>query len=85
MRFGFLNVVQDALSVGVGDDAAEIGGSVVADAGAEDDGFSVFFFEEGEHVLQGEGAADVGVEDEEAVRVAFEDDIAEVVEAAGGS
>ena len=79
VRFGLLDVVQDALGVGVGDDAAEVCGGVVTDAGAQDDGFGVFFFEELEHVAEREGAADVGVENKEAVRATLEDDVAEVV------
>jgi hypothetical protein len=36
-------------------------------------------------LLQGEGAADIGVEDEETVRTAFQDGVAEVVETASRS
>jgi hypothetical protein len=36
-------------------------------------------------LLQGEGAADIGVEDEEAVRTALQDGIAEVVKTASRS
>lgn len=81
VRLGLLDIMQNTLGVGVGDDAAKVTGSVVADAGAQDDGFGVFFLKELKHVAEGKGAADVGVEDKEAVRAALEDDVAEVVEA----
>lgn len=81
MRLGLLDVVEHALGVGVGDDAAEVGGGVLAHARAKDDGFSVALLKQLEHVVEGEGAADVGVKDEEALGLALEDCIAEVVEA----
>lgn len=45
MAFGFLDVVEHAFRVGVGDDAAEIRGRVVADSRSEDDGFGVLLLE----------------------------------------
>jgi hypothetical protein len=36
-------------------------------------------------LLEREGATDVGVQDEEAIRTTFEDSIAEMVETTGGS
>lgn len=80
VRLGLLDVVKHAAGVGVGDDAAKVGGGVVADAGAEDDGLGVPLNEELEHLLQRERAADVGVEDEEALGAALEDGISEVVQ-----
>lgn len=85
VRLGLLDVVKHAAGVGVGDDAAKVGGGVVADAGAENDGLGVPLDEELEHLLQRERAADVGVEDEEALGAALEDGISEVVQAAGGA
>lgn len=82
MRLGLLDVVQDALGLRVRDDAAEVLGGVLADARAEDDGLCVFLLEELEHLGQGERAADVGVEDEEAVGLALQDRVAEVIQAA---
>lgn len=85
MALGLLDVVQDALCVGVGDDATKVGGGVVGDTGAEDDGLGVFLGEQLEHLVEGEGAADVGVEDKEALWLALENGIAEVVQATGGA
>ena len=82
---GLLDVVEDAAGVGIGDDAAKVGGGVVAHASAEDDGLGVALNGKLEHLGEGEGAADVGVEDEEAVGPALEDGVAEVVQAAGGA
>ena len=82
VRLGLLDVVQHALGVGVRHDAAKVRGGVLAHARAEDDGLGVALLEELEHVVEGEGAAHVGVEDEEALGLALEDRIAEMVEAA---
>ena len=84
-RLGLLDVVQDSLSVGIGHDAAEVGGSIVADAGAENNSLGVFLHSQLQHLGEGEGAANVGVEDEEALGAALEDGIAEVVETASGA
>lgn len=75
--------MQDALGVRVGHDATEVGGSLVADARAQDDGLGVLLLIELEHLGEREGAADVGVQHKQAVGAALEDGIAEVVEAAG--
>lgn len=85
VRLGLLDVVKHSAGVGVGDDAAKVGGGVVADAGAENDGLGVPLDEELEHLLERERAADVGVENKEALGAALEDGIAEVVQAAGGA
>ena len=45
VALGFLDVVQDAAGMGVGDDAAEVGGGVLGDAGSEDDGLGVLVVE----------------------------------------
>lgn len=79
VRLGLLDVVKHSAGVGVGDDAAKVGRGIVADAGAEDDGLGVPFNEELKHLLQRERAADVGIEDEEALGAALEDGISEVV------
>lgn len=84
-RLGLLDVVQHTAGVGVGDDAAEVGGSLVAHAGTEDDGLGILLDEEAQHLIEGEGAADVSVEDKEALRAALEDGIAKVVETASGT
>lgn len=84
-RLGLLDVVQHTAGVGVGDDAAEVGGSLVAHAGTEDDGLGILLDEEAQHLIEGEGAADIGVEDKEALRAALEDGIAEVVETTSGT
>ena len=79
LGFGLLDVMQDAVGVGVGDNAAEVGGSLIGHAGTKNDGFSVFLFEEVEHGFKGKGAADIRIEYEEPLRLAFEDSISEVV------
>lgn len=85
MRLGLLDVVQHALGVRVRDDAAEVARRLVGDAGAQHDGLSVLVVEQAQHLLQREGRADVGVQHEQLLGPALEDDIAEVVEAAGGA
>lgn len=83
--FGFLDVMQDTAGVGVGDDATEVGGGIVADTGAQDDGLGILLVEELQHIVEGERAADIGVEDEQALGAALENDVAEVVETASGA
>lgn len=85
VAFGFLDVVENAFRVGVGHDAPKVGGGVVADSSAEDDGFGVLLLKELEHGLERERAADVRVQHEEAVWLALEDGVTEVVETAGGA
>lgn len=85
VALGLLDVVQDALGVGVGHDAAEIGGGVVLHAGTENDSLGVLLGAQLEHLVEGKGAADVGIQHEEALGLALQDGIAEVVEAAGGA
>lgn len=82
VALGLLDVVKNSLGVCVGDDATEVSGRLVADSGAQNDRISVLFFEESEHGLEWEGAADVRVEDEEAVRLALENGISKVIETA---
>jgi hypothetical protein len=84
-RLGLLDVVKNATSVGVGDNASEVCGSLVAHTGSENDGLGILVVEELEHFVEGERAADIGVENEQALRSALEDGIAEVVQTAGCS
>jgi hypothetical protein len=85
VRLGLLDVVQDALAMGVADDAAKVGCSVVGHAGSQNHSLAIFLLEQTQHLLQRERTADIGIEDEEAVGAAFEDRIAEVVETTSGS
>lgn len=85
LRLGLLDVMEDAAGVGVAHDATEVGGGVVGNAGAENDGLGALVVEELQHLVKGERAADVGVQDEEALGAALEDGIAEMVETAGGA
>jgi hypothetical protein len=85
MGLGLLDVVEDTAGVGIGDDATKVRGSLLADTGAEDDGLRIAVLEELEHVVQGEGTANVGVEDEETLRPALKNSITEVVEATSGA
>ena len=73
--------MEDSFCVGVGDNAAEVGGGVVGDSSSEDDCFSVLLVEEVEHLLEREGAADIGVEYEESFWLALHDRVSEVVQA----
>ena len=72
-------VVQHATGVRVGNDAAKVCGCVVADAGAKNDGLGIPLVVQLEHLGKREGAADIGVEDEEAIRSTLQDLVAEVV------
>ncbi len=74
--------MENLLGLWVGHDAAEVGGSVVADSCAKNNSFGALFVEDLEHLTKWEGAADIGVENEESIGVAFEDSITEVVETA---
>lgn len=85
MRLGLFDVVQHPLSVRVGHDAAEVGGGVVVHPGSQNHGLSVLLLEQLQHLAQRERAADVGVEHKDALRLALQNGIAEVVETAGGA
>lgn len=85
VSLGLLDVVQDALGVVVANNAAKVCGGLCADARAQDDGLCILLGEELEHLVEGEGAADVRVQDEEALRLALQDGVAEVVQATGGA
>lgn len=79
-RLRLLDVVENTASVRVGDNATEVCSSLVAHTGSENDGLGILVVEKLEHLLEGKRAADIGVEDEESLRAALEDSIAEVVE-----
>lgn len=71
--------------MGVGDNAAEVCGSVVTDAGTKNDSLCILLLEELEHLTQREGAADIGIKDEETLRATLENGISEVVETSSGA
>ena len=77
--------MQNTASVGVRNNASKVGSSIVAHASAQDNGLGVAIVKELEHIGQREGAADVGIENEEALGSALEDSVAEVVEATCGT
>lgn len=85
VTLGLLDVMQDALRVVVANNASEVCSGVVGDLGTQNDGLGVLLVEELEHLIQGEGAAHVGVEDEQALGLALENGIAEMVETTGGT
>jgi hypothetical protein len=85
VRFGLLDVMEDPAGMGVRHDTTKVTSSIFADTGTKDDGFGITLLEKLQHVVQREGTADIGIEDEEAFRAAFENGIAEVVEAACGA
>ena len=80
MRFGLLDVMEDSATVRIRDDATEVGGSIFADTSTENDGLGISFLEKSEHVEQWERAANISVQDEEALWATLEDSITEVVE-----
>ena len=80
VALGLLDVVQNALGVGIADNATKVCGSFVRHAGSQNDGLGILLFKQTQHLAQREGAADIGVEDEEAIGAALEDGITEVVE-----
>lgn len=85
VTLGLLDIVEDSSRVGITDDAAEVGGSVLTDSSAQNDGLGVSVVEELGHLVEGERAADVRVQDEDALGAALEDSIAEVVQTASGA
>lgn len=74
--------MEDLFGLRIRDNASKICSCVIADSCTKDDGLSVLLLEELEHLLKWKGAADVGIEDEESIWAAFEDDIPKVVQAA---
>lgn len=85
MALGLLDIVQNPLRVVVTNNATEVCGSIVGDLGAQNDGFGILLVEKFQHLVEGKRAADVGVEDEEALGLALEDGIAEVVQPTSGA
>lgn len=77
--------MQDTFGVGIRDNAAEVGGGIVADSRAKDDCFGVLLFEKLQHLLEREGAADIGIEDKETFRPSFENGISEVIKTTSGA
>jgi hypothetical protein len=71
--------------VSVAHDASEIARGVVRDTSTQNNRLSILLFEQFQHLLEREGATDVGVQNEEAVRTTFEDGITEMVETTGGA
>lgn len=69
----------------VRDNATEVASSILADSCTQDNGLSIFIFKELQHVVQWERTANICVENEEALRFAFENSIAKVVESSGSS
>ena len=69
----------------VANNATKVRGRLAADPRAQDDSLGVLLGKQLEHLVQGEGTADVGVEDEQPLGLALEDGITEVVQATGGA
>jgi hypothetical protein len=83
--FGLLDIVQHTACVGVRHDAAEVRGCLLADPRTQDHRLGVLLAEHLEHLVEREAAAHVGVQNEDVLRLALEDGIAEVVQAARGA
>lgn len=80
MAFGLLDVVKNTLRVAVANNASEVRGCLATNTGAKDDGLSVLLGEQLQHLVEGEGAADVGIENEEPLGLALKDGITEVIQ-----
>lgn len=80
MRFRLFDVVQHALGVRIGDNTSEVSRGLVADPSPKNHGFCVFLLEQLQHFTKREGAADVGVQDENALGLALENGITEMIE-----
>lgn len=68
----------------IADNTPKIGRGIIRHPRPKNNSLSVLLFKQSQHILQREGAAHVGIEDEEAVWSAFKDCIPEVVETPGG-
>jgi hypothetical protein len=69
----------------VGNDATEVGSSLITNAGAENHGLGILLDKEAEHLVEGKRAAHISVEDEEAFGPTLEDGITEVVQTTSGA
>lgn len=85
MGFWLLHIVKYSFGMSIRDKATEVGGSIVADSGSKNDSLGILIIKELEHIIQGEGTADVGIEHEEAFRLAFQNSISEVVQTSSGA
>jgi len=85
MRLRLLHIMQHPLAVRIRHNAPEIRRRLIRHPRPQYHRLGIFFLKHPEHLLQRKGAADIGIEHEEAVGAAFEDGVAEVVEAAGGT
>lgn len=82
---GLLDVVQNTLGVGIGYDAAKVGGSLVRYPSTQNHGLCILFLEQAQHLTQRERAADIGVQHKQALGLALEDRITEVVQSTCGA
>jgi len=85
VAFGLLDVVKHTAGVGVGDDAAKVGGGILANPCSQNNSLGILILRQFEHLVEWEAAADIRVQHEQSLRAPLEDRIAEVVEAAGGA
>jgi len=72
--------MQNTFCVGIRNNTAKVARGIVADSSTENDSLCILLLEEFEHLAQRKGAADIGVQDEEPIWLAFEDGIAEMIE-----
>jgi hypothetical protein len=85
VRFGFLDVVQHSLGVRVGHNASKVRRGVVRHPCTQNHRLSVLLVKQSHHLAQRERAADVGVQHKQALGLALEDRITEVVQATCGA
>lgn len=72
--------MQHALGVRIGDNTSKVGRGIVADPGSQNHRLGVLLLEQLQHLTKREGAADIGVQDEDALGLALEDGITEMIE-----
>lgn len=76
---GLLDIVQNLVGVGLGDQASKVVGRVARHLGAQDGAQSTVSLVGLLHGVQGESAGHVGVEDKDLIRVAAQDLVTEMV------
>lgn len=85
MGLRLLDVVKHTLRMRVAHNTSKVRRSIVGHPCPQNNSFRVLLLEQPEHLLQREGAADVRIQHEEAVRPSLQYRIPEVVQAASGS
>lgn len=85
VRLRLLNVMDNSLSFGVGNNGTKVVGDSSRDSGAKNDILGLLLLVELLNLLEGERTADISMDDEESGGVTLENDISEVVETTGSA